>query len=211
MMRSSVGGVVAGLALVANVQATGIEALHDFVRGTKSGKTSFTQTIVNKGGKVSNPASGSFSFQRPGKFRWAYEKPYEQVIVGDGQKVWIFDKDLNQVSVKRIGDALGQSPAAILAGNDDFETNFSLRDSGVRDGVEWLEAKPKGKETSFESIRIGFRKESGRSTLAMMELTDSFGQTSILVFGTFERNSPLSPDTFRFVPPKGADILGDDR
>lgn len=189
--------------------AAAIEALRDFVRSTRSGKTSFTQVLVNKAGKTSNPASGSFAFQRPGKFRWVYEKPYEQAIVGDGERLWIHDRDLNQVTVKKLDGALGQSPAAILAGNDDLERNFELADAGTRDGLQWLKATPRSKDTSFEVVRIGLKVEGGTATLAAMELVDTFGQTSVLTFGRLERNPALPADTFRFTPPKGADVIGD--
>lgn len=189
--------------------ATAADALREFVKSTRTGKVGFTQTIVNRNGKVSNPASGTFQFARPGKFRWVYEKPYQQWIVGDGDKLWIFDKDLNQVTVRKLGASLGQSPAAILAGSDDLEKNFTLKEAGNQDGLEWLEATPKAKDTSFELVRIGFRNEGGSRTVAAMELRDNFGQTSVLKFGAIERNPSLSPDTFAFTPPKGADVIGD--
>lgn len=191
--------------------AAAVDALRDFVKATRSGKAGFTQMIVNKSGKVSNPASGTFQFQRPGKFRWVYEKPYEQWIVGDGEKLWIYDKDLNQVTVRKLGSALGQSPAAILAGSDDLEKNFVIKDAGFRDGLEWLEAVPKAKDTTFETVRIGLRREGGVASLAAMELADTFGQTSVLSFGKVERNPVLGAEVFRFVPPKGADVFGDEK
>jgi len=192
------------------VEAAALDALREFVRSTRSGKTTFTQVVVNKSGKNSNPVSGSFTFQRPGKFRWVYEKPYEQSIVGDGEKLWIHDRDLNQVTVRKLDGALGQSPAAILAGNDDLEKNFDLKDGGSKDGLEWLIAVPKSKDTTFELVRIGMRVEAGNAVLAAMELKDSFGQTSILQFGKMERNPVLAADAFRFTPPKGADVFGAD-
>jgi outer membrane lipoprotein carrier protein len=102
--------------------------------------------------KVSTPASGTFLFARPGKFIWTYVKPYEQVLQADGEKLYIYDKDLNQVTVKKLGDALGSSPAAILFGSNDLEKNFTLSEAGTRDGLEWLKAVPKTKDSSFEQI-----------------------------------------------------------
>lgn len=206
-------GFLAAAALLIGVgaQAAALDALRDFVRNTRSGKTTFTQVIVNKNGKTSNPASGSFQFQRPGKFRWVYEKPYDQWIVGDGERLWIYDRDLNQVTTRKLGGALGASPAAILAGSDDLEKNFELKDGGVHDGLEWLEATPRAKDTTFELVRIGFRSETTGSALAAMELKDSFGQTSVLTFGKIERNAVLPADTFRFTPPKGADVFGNEK
>jgi outer membrane lipoprotein carrier protein len=196
-------------ALPVLAHASASDALREFVKGTRSGKVNFTQTIVQRGGKVTNPASGTFQFVRPGKFRWVYEKPYEQSIIGDGDKLWIFDKDLNQVTVRKLGASLGQSPAAILAGSDDLEKNFLLKEAGVQDGIEWLEATPKAKDTSFELVRIGFKGEGANRSLAAMELRDTFGQTSVLKFGPVERNVALAPETFQFTPPKGADVIGD--
>lgn len=192
-------------------QASAIDGLRDFVRSTRSGRTPFTQVIVNKAGKPSSAVSGTFIFQRPGKFRWTYEKPYDQAIVGDGERLWIHDKDLNQVTVRRMDGALGQSPAAILSGSDELEKNFDLKNVGARDGLEWLEAMPKARDTSFEVVRIGLKVEGGAATIAAMELKDTFGQTSVLTFGRMERNPALAPDTFRFTPPKGADVIGADK
>jgi chaperone LolA len=192
-------------------RAAAVEALRDFVRATRSGRAPFTQVIVNKTGKASNPVSGSFAFQRPGKFRWIYEKPYEQSIVGDGERLWIHDRDLNQVTVRRLDGALGQSPAAILSGSDDLERSFELKEAGTRDGLAWLEATPKARDTTFEVVRIGMKVEAGAATIAAMELKDTFGQTSVLTFGRMERNPSLGADAFRFTPPKGADVIGADK
>ena len=210
-MRLSMMFLVASLWVPAFADAAALDALREFVRGTRSGKTSFTQVVVGKNGKNSNPASGSFQFQRPGKFRWVYEKPYEQWIVGDGERLWIYDRDLNQVTTRKLDGALGQSPAAILAGNDDLEKNFDLREDGVRDGLQWLVAVPKSKDTTFEAVRIGLRMEGGVAVLAAMELQDTFGQTSVLMFGKMERNPGLPADTFRFTAPKGADVIGNEK
>ena len=210
-MRLSIFTLVACLGMPGLADAAALDALREFVRGTRSGKTSFTQVVVGKNGKNSNPASGSFQFQRPGKFRWIYEKPYEQWIVGDGERLWIYDRDLNQVTTRKLDGALGQSPAAILAGNDDLEKNFDLQEAGVRDGLQWLVAVPKSKDTTFEAVRIGLKIEGGVAVLAAMELQDTFGQTSVLLFGKMERNPGLPADTFRFTPPKGADVIGNEK
>ncbi|MFN0161615.1 MAG: outer membrane lipoprotein chaperone LolA [Burkholderiales bacterium] len=200
-----------GILVSMPAQAAAIDALRDFVRATRSGRAPFTQVIINKAGKSSNPVSGTFVFQRPGKFRWTYEKPYDQAIVGDGERLWIHDRDLNQVTVRRMDGALGQSPAAILSGSDELEKNFDLKNSGTRDGLEWLEAVPKSRDTTFEVVRIGLKVEGGAATIAVMELKDTFGQTSVLTFGRMERNPALTPEAFRFTPPKGADVIGADK
>ena len=190
-----------------SASASALEALKEFVATTKSGKTTFTQRIVKNNGSLSREASGTLEFSRPGKFRWIYTKPYEQELVGDGEKLWIYDRDLNQVTVKKMGEALGASPAAILSGADDLEKNFTLKEAAARESVEWVEATPKAKETGFESVRLGFTKLEGKYALAAMELKDSFGQLSVLTFGRVERNPVFAENVFRFTPPKGADVL----
>ena len=130
-------------------------------------------------------------------------KPYDQVLQADGEKLYIFDKDLNQVTVKQLGNALGSSPAAILFGSNDLEKNFTLSEAGTKDGMEWLKAVPKAKDTSFEQISIGLRDGLPQA----MELKDSFGQTSLLTFSKFEKNPALTATSFKFVMPKGADVF----
>lgn len=186
--------------------ASALEHFKAFVAGTKSARGEFVQRQVREeGGKlrVSNEASGSFVFSRPGKFIWSYKKPYEQVLQADGEKLYIHDKDLNQVTVRALGNALGSSPAAILFGSNDLEKNFTLSDAGTKEGIEWLQAIPKAKDTQFEKIGIGLKD----GVPVGMELRDSFGQVSVLTFTKFEKNPSLSAGQFRFVMPKGADVL----
>ncbi len=155
--------------------------------------------------KASQPASGDFVFQRPGRFVWRYTKPYEQLLVADGQQLSIYDKDLNQVTVRKLGDALGSTPAAILFGSSDLDRSFDLKDAGARDGIAWLDATPKNRDTQFEKISIGFR----GGELAAMELRDALGQTTTLEFANVERNPKVDASTFAFTPPKGADVVKD--
>ena len=154
---------------------------------------------------MTQASKGSFVFQRPGRFRWTYAKPVDQVIVGDGERVWIHDRELNQVTVRKLSRALGSTPAALLAGAGDVEKAFELSDAGTRDGLEWLEAKPREPDAGFERIRMGF----SATGLAAMELTDNFGQTTRLRFSNLQRNPKVDPAEFRFEPPKGADVLGE--
>ena len=142
---------------------------------------------------------------RPGKFRWIYDKPVDQVIVGDGDRVWIYDRGLAQVTVRKLARALGSTPAALLAGSTDVDKAFELADAGSKDGLEWLDAKPKEREAGFEKIRMGFN----AAGLQAMELTDNFGQTTILRFTALEANAKVDAKEFRFEAPKGADVLGD--
>lgn len=188
-----------------SAHAGSIEKLNSFVRSTQSARAEFTQTVLDKRANATQQASGTMEFSRPGKFRWSYTRPYAQTIVGDGKKLWIYDSELNQVSVKPLDAALGSSPAALLAGSNAIERGFTLNDIGVEDGLEWLEATPKAKDTSFERIRMGF----SSNTLAVMELKDSFGQTTVIRFANLQRNPKIAANTFKFTPPKGADVIGE--
>ena len=185
--------------------ATSVDSLRAFVRESQTARAHFTQSVLDRNGRSVSQASGVMSFSRPGKFRWTYDKPYEQLIVGDGVKLWIFDKDLNQVTVRKLDEALGSSPAALLAGNNEIEKFFALSEAGSRDGLNWLEASPKSKDTMFAAVRMGF----AGNTLKQMELKDSFGQTTVIRFDKLERNPRLPADQFKFAPPKGADVIGE--
>jgi outer membrane lipoprotein carrier protein len=186
-------------------EAAGIERFKAFVRGTQSARGDFEQKVQDRGGKPVQESKGSFVFQRPGLFRWVYAKPVDQVIVGDGERVWIHDRDLNQVTVRKLSNALGSTPAALLAGSADVEKAFELSDAGSKDGLEWLEAKPREREAGFERVRMGFAADGIRA----MELFDHFGQTTLLRFSNLQRNPKVDRSEFRFEPPKGADVLGE--
>jgi outer membrane lipoprotein carrier protein len=202
--------IIATLALLlaTAAHAAGADQLRQFLTQTKTASGEFTQNVTGAnarpGAKTQN-SSGTFAFERPGKFRWTYQKPYEQVLVADGEKLFIFDKDLNQVTVKKIGAALPASPASILFGTNDFEREFEVKDAGSRDGLEWVDARPRKKDTTFESIQLGFKD----GLPAAMRLTDSFGQTTQLKFAKVERNPKVDLQAFKFTPPAGADVLED--
>ena len=184
----------------ASAFATATDELRDFVKTVKSGKSTFTQTVTSPNGKqkVSN---GSFEFSRPNRFRFVYEKPYAQTVVGDGTKVWIFDPDLNQASSRKTGDALANTPAALIVSND-IDKVFTLADAPSRDGIDWVVATPRQAEGTVRLLKVGFKGHA----LAQLEIDDSFGQRSVLVFNAFEPNAKLPADAFTFVPPKGADV-----
>ena len=186
--------------------AGALDKLKDFIASTHSGQADFTQLLLDKNGNTIQTASGTMQFVRPGKFRWAYQKPYEQLIVGDGARFWLYDADLNQVTVKKLDAALGSSPAALLAGNNEIEHGFILQENGQQDGQDWLVATPRAQDTSFEKVRMAF---DARAQLTTMELYDTFGQKTVLRFSKLQRNPQLSPQLFKFVPPKGADVLGE--
>jgi outer membrane lipoprotein carrier protein len=190
---------------VAGASASGLDALQSFIAATASAQGEFEQKVYDRKHKLTQEASGTLAFLRPGRFRWTYAKPYAQLIVGDGARVWVYDQDLNQVTVRRLDRALGSTPAALLAGSNEIERAFKLIDLGEKDGLEWVEAKPREQESNFETIRMGF----GFSGLDTMELTDNFGQTTVLKFTGLHRNPKIDPTLFKFVPPKGADVIGE--
>jgi len=183
-------------------RADALDTLREFVRDVKSGRASFTQTVTSADGAKKRVSSGSFEFARPNRFRFAYAKPFEQLIVSDGNKVWIHDVDLNQVSVRKLGAALGATPAALLAGAS-LDTEFELLAQPSKDGIDWVQATPKQKDGAFQSMRIGFRGKE----LAAVEIFDSFGQRSLLQFSQYAANVALPEQSFRFVPPPGADVI----
>lgn len=197
-------GILLSLA-AASAHATSLERFKTFVRSTQSARADFEQKVFDRGGKLTQESKGSFVFQRPGLFRWTYAKPVDQVIVGDGERVWIHDRDLNQVTVRKLSRALGSTPAALLAGSADIEKAFELSDAGPRDGLEWLEARPREREAGFERVRMGF----DDNTLRGMELFDHFGQRTVLRFMNLRRNPKVDKSEFRFEPPKGTDVLGE--
>jgi outer membrane lipoprotein carrier protein len=193
------------LFVAAAAHADSIAQFKTFLRTMQSARADFEQKVRDRSGKVVQDATGSFVFQRPGRFRWTYAKPADQLIVGDGERVWIYDRELSQVTVRRLSRALGSTPAALLAGSSEVEAAFELSEAGSRDGLDWLEARPKEREAGFERIGVGF----GPAGLQAMELTDHFGQTTVLRFSHLVRNPKVDPAEFRFEPPKGADVLGE--
>ena len=196
--------VVGFLLFFQNSQAASLERFQSFLRTTQAARADFQQKVFDKSGKTVQESRGNFSFLRPGRFRWTYVKP-PQVIVGDGERVWIHDADLNQVTVRRASRVLGATPAALLAGASDLDKSFELVDAGAKDGLEWMEARPREKESGFERIRLGL----SATGVEAMELVDHFGQTTVLRFSNMVRNPQFDAGTFRFTPPKGVDVLGE--
>ena len=201
---------LAALLLISQgVHAGAIDKLHQFLESTKTLRAGFTQIVVAKNGTRPQQSSGVMIFSRPGKFRWQIEKPYSQLLVSDGEKVWIYDPDLRQVTVKKVGNALGGTPAALLAGESGgkstLEKSFTLREAGEREGLEWVEAVPKSQESGFEKLRLGF----AGSDLKAMELFDNFGQTTSLYFSNLERNLVVAASLLSFKPPAGVDVISE--
>ncbi len=194
------------LSMPFSAQAGAIEKLKSFIAATHSAQANFTQEVLDQNGKRIQSASGVMQFQRPGKFRWTYQKPYEQIIVGDGAKFWLYDVDLNQVTVKKLDAALGSSPAALLAGSNEIERGFTLKESGNREGLDWLQATPKGQDSSFSSVYMAF---NDKASLVIMELNDAFGHKTVLRFDHMQTNPRLPAQQFKFTPPEGVDVVGE--
>ncbi len=185
-------------------EAGAIDQLHRFLQETRTLKADFAQIVISRGGRKPQQSAGTVAISRPGKLRWDIQKPYPQLVVGDGEKILIYDSDLKQITVRSAGQALGGSPAALLAGKNELEKNFALAEAGELDGMDWVEAVPKAGDSGFEKIRLGF----AGSDLAAMVLVDSFGQTTQIRFSKLERNPALPASTFKFSPPPGVDVVG---
>ena len=206
--RTAIAALV--LCSVATAWAGGMESLEAFVKNAKSGRAEFTQTVTPpaRDGQVPRvkTSSGTFEFQRPGRFRFDYKKPFAQTIVADGQTLWLYDADLNQVTQRKQQQALGSTPAALIAAAPDLkalQTDFALEAQAERDGLQWVKATPKSKDGQLLSVQIGFQGEA----LAALDILDAFGQRSVLRFGKVDVNPSLSASTFEFKAPAGADVL----
>ncbi|NIE67618.1 outer membrane lipoprotein chaperone LolA [Burkholderia sp. Ax-1719] len=215
-VRSLVVALGATLAMAGHAYASGSDQLKQFVTQVHAARGSFVQRELKVPSNAQNASdaiatatlnskvsSGTFVFSRPGKFVWSYEKPYQQLLQSDGDNLYVYDKDLNQVTERKLGGALGASPAAILFGSNDLDKNFTLSDAGVKNGIDWLQLVPKSKDTQFKSVGIGFKD----GNLEAMELHDVFGNVTLLTFSNIEKNPSLPASTFKFVRPKGADLI----
>ncbi|MBX9835796.1 MAG: outer membrane lipoprotein chaperone LolA [Burkholderiaceae bacterium] len=192
------------------VRAGGLESLEYFMARSQAGQAQFTQVVTSppKDGKAgrSKTSSGSFAFQRPGRFKFVYQKPFEQTIVADGHTLWLYDVDLNQVTQRAQAQALGSTPAALLTSAADLKAlraEFTLESAPAEDGLEWVLARPKSKDGALQSVRVGFAGEQ----LAALDILDSFGQRSLLRFTQMQALTALPAETFKFQPPAGADVL----
>ncbi len=194
----------------ASAGATGLDGLESFVKTVKTARTDFTQvvTVPAKEGQAarSKTSSGVFEFSRPGRFRFVYKKPFEQTIVADGQTMWLYDVDLNQVTARAQGQALGSTPAALIASAADLkalQADFVLTSDADSEGLEWVLATPKAKDSALQTVRVGFK----TGELAVLEIVDSFGQKSSLRFTGFKANATIEASAFAFKPPVGADVI----
>lgn len=194
-----------------------LESLENFVKNTKSGRAAFTQVVTSPAKDGQTPktkgSSGTFEFLRPNRFKFLYKKPFEQSIVSDGQTLWLHDVDLNQVTARKLAQVLNGTPAAVIAAAADLkglQADFTLlalpQKTGVKDGVQWVQAVPKTKEGQLQSITVGLKTTDNGSELAALEILDSFGQRSVMTFSHFEVNPTISAASFQFKPPSGADV-----
>jgi outer membrane lipoprotein carrier protein len=184
--------------------ANAMDDFRSFMTGATSARAEFSQSVFDAKGKAAQQTKGSLVFVRPGKFRFQYEKP-AQTIVSDGSKVWFFDSDLNQVTIRKTEKAFASTPAALLAGKAEVEAAFTLVAGGESEGMDWVIAEPKSKDAGIEKVRLGFQKNQ----LGAMELFDAFGNRTRITFSKLERNAKIDAKEFTFVPPKGADVVSE--
>jgi outer membrane lipoprotein carrier protein len=204
-----------GMIMAFGAQADSLDSLAQFLKQTRSMRADFVQVVAApaKEGRPSKPktSSGSFAFVRPSVFRFDYNKPFVQNIVADGKNLWLFDADLNQVTVRNQAQALGSTPASLIASASDLATlgkEFELLAAPSEAGVDWVVAKPKVKDSSLQQVRIGLRSEDGQMVLAHLDIVDAFGTRSQMRFDKVQVNpSQLTASQFNFVPPKGADVV----
>jgi outer membrane lipoprotein carrier protein len=191
--------------------ADGLQDLEKFLREVGSGKAGFTQVVTSPKRSTetvarSKTSTGTFEFLRPNRFRFEYTKPFEQTIVADGQTLWLFDVDLNQVTARGQKEVLGSTPAALIAAGTDIKglsEAFELKPGAAKDGLEWLEAKPKDRNGQLQMVRVGFK----QGQLSVLDIEDSLGQRSVLTFNNWQANAALKADDFRFQPPAGASVM----
>ncbi|MDH4451529.1 MAG: outer membrane lipoprotein chaperone LolA [Rhodoferax sp.] len=198
------------LALAVSAHATGMSELESFLKTTKSGRAEFRQVVtspVREGVAARTKVSaGSFEFLRPGRFKFTYKRPFEQLIVADGHMLWTYDPALQQATARKQATALGSSPAALMTAYVDMQalqTDYSFLEAPEKDGLQWVQALPKSKDGALQTVRIGMR----QGLLAALEFADTFGQVSVLTFTDMQINPSLAPADFQFKPPAGVDVL----
>jgi outer membrane lipoprotein carrier protein len=200
--------LLAGSLLAAHASA--LDSLEHFVKTARTGRADFTQVVTSPAHEGQTPrtkkSTGTFEFARPSRFRFDYQKPFEQTIVADGKTLWLYDPDLKQVTARKQAAVLGSTPAALIASARDLASlkrDFDLEDAGEKDGLQWVQATPKNKDGQLHSMKVGFRGDQ----LAALEILDSFGQRSVLTFDKMEVNAGVSASAFEFKPPQGADVV----
>lgn len=165
----------------------------------------FQQTLTDGKGQVTDRSSGTLAIRRPNRFRWDYREPHQQLIVADGTRIWLYDNDLEQVTVRRLDESLSATPAMLLSGEGNLADNFTVTKTSQDAVAQWVMMEPKRNDTDFKWVRLGFAAD----TLKFMQLADKLGQITTLEFSKVEKNPPLDPSRFTFTVPPGADVIGD--
>lgn len=196
--------LICGVVFSSAAMADGVTSLKDFYNNTNAMRAKFHQEVKDNTGAVIQEVEGTMQLQRPNKFRWDYNKPYEQQIISDGKDVFLYDTDLEQVTIRTLSQALGSSPAALLAGGAEVEKSFVLKAIKGKDGLDWVEALPSSDDSGFERILLGF---NGKK-LSKMEMYDSFKNVTMIAFSSVERNPTLQLSSFLFTTPEGVDVIG---
>ncbi len=209
--------LLTGLSLGASAQSltnSGMDSLERFVSETRSGRAEFVQTVTSPARTGEAPrvkkSTGTFEFSRPNRFRFFYQKPFEQTIVADGETLWLHDVDLNQVTTRKLAQVLNGTPAAVIAAAANLkglQADFALSALPEKAGLQWVMATPKTRDGQVQNISVGFRVTAQGSELASLDILDSFGQRSVMTFSRFEANPVFSPSHFQFKPPASADVL----
>jgi outer membrane lipoprotein carrier protein len=198
---------IANPALAASAQSAqaGQQRVEAFLQGLDGLQAQFKQILTDRNGQTIEEASGTLAISRPDRFRWDYAKPYQQVIVADGTRIWIYDSDLEQVTVRKLDATLSATPAMLLSGRSSLADNFNVTQVAKEGKIDWVRMEPKRDDTDFKWVRLGFE----GALLKYMQLADKLGQTTGLEFSKLERNPPLDPSRFTFSVPPGADVIGD--
>lgn len=205
VLRRGCAALLLTIPLWAAAQDAGYKRVEQFLDGLQGLQAQFQQTLTDSKGVVTNESAGTLAIRRPNRFRWDYREPNEQLIVSDGARIWLYDKDLEQVTVRRVDESLSATPAMLLSGEGTLEDNFKVTQSQQEGAVQWVNLEPKRNDTDFKWVRLGF----AGAALKFMQLADKLGQTTTLEFSKFERNPPLDPANFVFNVPPGADVIGD--
>ena len=197
--------MLVGLLIINNVHAEQlpVEQLKSFLATTKTLTADFRQVTLNENGQPTQTSYGLFYLSRPGKFRWSYKKPFEQEIVSNSGKIWFYDVDLEQVTIKKMDESLGSTPALLLSGEIDLEENFILEKQGIDEDLQWIKLLPKDEESGFNYILIGIND----GVIGGMELSDSFGQLTRIYFSNLKKNTKVDQSIFEFVAPEGVDVF----
>ncbi|WP_459617328.1 outer membrane lipoprotein chaperone LolA [Bordetella sp. 2513F-2] len=202
-LRRCAAAAVLGLCPLAALAASAQEQLKTFVSTVQAAKGSFTQSTVSPQGRAQQAQRGQFAFQRPGRFKWAVQQPYEQLVVSDGKQLYQYDPDLAQVTVRQVDQAIGTSPAAILFGSGDLEHAFNVEALPARDGLDWLRAKPRNADAGFSRVDIGMKNDQP----VRVELLDAFGQTTRVELTGIQPNAAVPASEFQFNAPPGVDVV----